>query len=437
MARFLPHQGLPLISEDGRTRWTPRLLVYLAIFMAWRVERTLKDRFNEARAALTGIYSSRKRPGQTDTGFARALAKSSDVLLYTLCDHWRQCVRQVAASCWEVGGWVVIGVDGSTFDCPRTPANEEAFGTTGKNNSGPQQLVTCLFHVCSGLIWGWKRGGIQGNSERGQLREMIHLLPPNALLLADAGFCGYDLLAALLAQGSSFLIRVGANVHLLKKLGYEVHEHEQTVYLWPLDKQGRRRNKAWPRSLTHVKPPLVLRLIRLKEATGQTVCLLTNQGPERLSDALAARIYKLRWGIEVMWRDLKQTMSHHKTLGTSPGRVQAELDWALAGLWMLQLISVERMIASKQLPHRYSPASSLRVLRRAMGGKRRKRRTLVMELTQAVKDTYCRKGSKKARHYPKKRPQRPPGEPRAHGLARGKALAQRLFEQPPPKLVAA
>ncbi len=80
-----------------------------------------------------------------------------------------------------------------------------------------------------------------------------------------------------------------------------------------------------------MKPPLVLRLIRLKEATGQTVCLLTNQGPERLSDALAARIYKLRWGIEVMWRDLKQTMSHHKTLGTSPGRVQAELDWGGAG----------------------------------------------------------------------------------------------------------
>ncbi len=108
----------------------------------------------------------------------------------------------------------------------------------GRTTAGPQQLVTCLFHVCSGLIWGWKRGGIQGNSERGQLREMIHLLPPNALLLDDAGFCGYDLLAALLAQGSSFLIRVGANVHLLKKLGYEVHEHQQTVYLWPLDKQG-------------------------------------------------------------------------------------------------------------------------------------------------------------------------------------------------------
>jgi hypothetical protein len=437
MARFLPHQGLPLIGTDGRVRWTARLLVHLAIFMAWSAGRTLTDRFFEAREALVGIYSSRKRPGETDRGFARALVKHSDAMLSVLCDHWRQCVQQVAATCWEVAGWVLIGVDGSKLEVPRTVANEEAFGVTGKNNSGPQQLITCLFHIGSGLLWAWKRGGIRGSSERGQVREMIHLLPPNAMLLADAGFCGYDLLAALLAQGSSFLIRVGANVHLLKKLGYEVREHKQTVYLWPLDKQGRSKRTQIPKTLKRVKPPLVLRLIRVGVGK-KAVCLLTNVGPERLGNAMAARMYKMRWGIEVMWRDLKQTLSHRKMLSASPERARVELDWAMAGLWMLQLLSVQRMIASGQLPHRYSPASSLRVLRRAMQGKRRKRRSLQTELTGAVKDTYQRKGSKKARHYPKKRPQQPPGEPRARMASREeKRLVKRLLAQPPPKLVAA
>jgi hypothetical protein len=438
MARFLPHQGLPLIGKDGRLRWTSRLLVHLGIFMAWSAGRTLKDRFFEAREALVGIYNSRKRPGETDRGFARALVKNSDRLLCVLCDHWRQRVRQVAATCWEIAGWVVIGVDGSKLEVPRTSANEEAFGVTGKNNSGPQQLITCLFHIGSGLLWAWKRGGIRGSSERGQLREMIHLLPPNAMLLADAGFCGYDLLSALLGQGSSFLIRVGANVHLLKKLGYKVREHKQTVYLWPLDKQGRSKRKQIPKTLKRVKPPLVLRLIRLQGMGNEAVCLLTNVGPERLSNAMAARMYKMRWGIEVMWRDLKQTLSHRKALSASPERALVELDWAMAGLWMLQLLSVERMIATRQLPHRYSPASSLRVLRRALRGKRRKRCSLQTELTGAVKDTYRRKGSKKARHYPKKRPQRPPGEPRARMASREeKRLIKRFLAQPPPKLVAA
>ncbi len=185
-----------------------------------------------------------------------------------------------------------------------------------------------------------------------------------------------------------------------------------------------------------MKPPLVLRLIRLKEATGQTVCLLTNQGPERLSDALAARIYKLRWGIEVMWRDLKQTMSHHKTLGTSPGRVQAELDWALAGLWMLQLISVERMIASKQLPHRYSPASSLRVLRRD-GGKATQATDLGDGIDAGGEGHVLPQGVEKGAALPEKEAAASARRTPAHMASRGKALAERLFEQPPPKLVAA
>jgi hypothetical protein len=43
-----------------------------------------------------------------------------------------------------------------------------------------------------------------------------------------------------------FLVRVGANVHLLKKLGY-AREDKDTVYLWPNNKQQ--------------LPPLELRLI--------------------------------------------------------------------------------------------------------------------------------------------------------------------------------
>lgn len=438
IGQFLPHHGLPLLTQDGRVRWTARLLAILGIFMSWGEGRRLKDRFEKARAALVGIYPTRRRPGQTHEGFAKALLRHGAEVLAMLMDYWRGRVREVAGACWEVCGWALFGVDGSKFDCPRTEANEKGLGVTGKNNSGPQQLLTCLFHIGSGILWGWRRGGIQGSSERGQLLEMIDLLPQRALLLADAGFTGYDLLKAIMRQGSHFLIRVGANVQLLTRLGYAVQEHRQTVYLWPLEKQGRGKRKEMPRTLRSVQEPLVLRLIRLRDAQGRPVCLLTDVGTERLSDAVAARLYKLRWGIEVMWRDLKQTMSHHKTLSGTPDRAGAELDWAMAGLGMLQLLSVQRMVASGQLPHRYSPARSLRAVRRAMSGRRRRRRSLTQELTAAVKDQYHRCGPKAARHYPHKRPQHPPGEPVARmAFAIEIRLAQRIREQPPPKSAAA
>lgn len=440
MSQFLPHQGLPLLSDDGRVRWTSRLLAMMAIFMAWSGAGTLLDRFAQAREALVGIYPTRRRPGRSPEGFSKALALHGALVLTSLADYWRRRAQEVAAGCWLVHGWALFGVDGSTFDCPRTKANEEGFGVTGKNNSGPLQLLTCLFHVGSGLLWGWVRGGIAGSSERGQLRQMLGLLPKNAMLLADAGFHGYDLLRALLDHGNSFLIRVGANVTLLTQLGYAVREHKQTVYLWPIAKQDRggSRRGRMPKGLQRVSPPLVLRLIRLKDAKGKVVCLLTNVDRRGLNDAVAARMYKMRWGVEVMWRGLKQTMGHHKMLSGTPQRAGAELDWAMAGLWMMQLLSVHRMVQSGRLPRSYSPAQSLRVLRRAMTGRRRKRQSLQSELSRALMDTYQRRGSKEARHYPRKRPQRPPGEPKARKATRTeKALIERLLEQPPPKSSAA
>jgi hypothetical protein len=438
MSRFLPHQGLPLLTGDGRVRWTDRLLAMTALLTVWSSLPALLDRFAQAREAVVDIYRTRRRPGSSVEGFFKALVGPGVAVLSALCDHWRTCVRDVACAHWKVDGWLLFGVDGSRFDCPRTAANEEGFGVSGKNNSGPQQLLTCLFHVASGMLWGWRRDGIEGDGERTQLKSMLDLLPKGAMLLADAGFGGYDLLKALLDQGNSFLIRVGSNAQLIQNLGYAKIERKQTVYLWPLDKQGRNR-RSMPRSLGKVRPPLVLRLIELTDAKGKKVFLLTNVlQPSKLSDRMAARIYRLRWGVEVMWRGLKQTMGHHKLLSRTPQRAGAELDWAMAGLWMLQLLSGSRMIQAGQSPRCHSPAKTLRVVRGTLAGRRRRRQSLRVQLGLAAKDTYRRRGSKRARHYPRKRTQRPPGSPQARkASAIEKRLIQRILEQPPPESVAA
>ena len=324
MARFLPHRGLPLLSEDGRVRFTARLLATLAVLMAWSPLPTLIDRFAQARAAVVRAYATRRRPGGTCEGFARAMVTHGAAVLDVLAEHWRRCVRELAgAGWWAVEGWALFGFDGTTVDCPRTAANEEGFGVSGKDNSGPQQLLTCPFHVATGMLWGWTRGGIRGDGERTQLRRLLGLLPDGAMLLADAGVAGYELFADLLSRGGHFLVRVGGNVKLIRKLGHARREGRQTVYLWPLDRQGRRhggRRSPMPRSLANVRPPLVLRLIELRDAAGRPVFLLTDvTDRRRLTDAAAARMYRLRWGVEVMWRGLKQTMGHRKLLLADAG----------------------------------------------------------------------------------------------------------------------
>jgi hypothetical protein len=438
MSRFLPHRGLPLLADDGRVRWTARLLAIVAVLTTWSTGPTLLDRFALARSAVLAMYPTRRRPGASVEGFFKALVTLGPAVLWTLAEHWRRCVQHIAGRHWLTDGWLVLGVDGSKFDGPRTAANEQGFGVSGKNNGGPQQLLTCLFHVAAGMLWGWTRDGIRGASERTQLRRLLPLLPPEAMLVADAGFCGYALLKDLVDRGNHFLIRVGANVTLIRQLGFARREGRQTVYLWPLDQQGRQK-RFMPRTLKNVRPPLVLRLIELTDERGKKVVLLTSVlAKSRLTDASAARPYRLRWGVEVMWRGLKQTMGHHKVLSRTPERAGAELDWAMAGLWMLQLLGGQRMIQARQSPQSYSPAQTLRAVRTCLTGGRRRRQSLHAQLGLARKDTYRRSGSKTARHRPRKRTRRPPGTPEARmALAIEKRIIRRILAQPPPKSSAA
>lgn len=398
IGKLLPRRGLPLRSTDNRLRWTDRLLAVMAIVMAWQSGAVLRDRFEACWQVVTDMYPTRRRGGHTYEGFILTLRDRSARLLKIVVPALRRALRKMAVECWKIEGWVVMGVDGSRINCPRTAANQAAFGCAGVDKTGPQQFVTTVLHVGSGLIWDWRRGSGK-DAERNHLREMIAALPLGALLLADAGFTGYELLNELIAAGRSFVIRAGGNVHLLRRLGYAVREHDGIVYLWPANKRR--------------QEPLILRLVVVHDGR-KGVYLLTNVLDESaLSGSQVSQMYKRRWGIEVFFRSLKQTMEKRRMLSTSPANAAVELDWAMIGLWMLGLLTVERMIRSRVRATDWSVANSLRVVRRVMGGRgSRQAARGLRALSGAIKDRYSRHRPKTSRDWPAKKKQFPPDPPK-------------------------
>ena len=358
IASHLPRRGLPLRSASKNRRWTDRLLFFTAVVMGWQVASTLQEAFEQAAEVVTKMYPSLRRVGQGYEGFIKALRRQSSRLLAWVSQALRESVRSVAGPYWKIGRWVVMGVDGTRTECPRTAANRAAFGCAGRKKSGPQQSLTTVLHVGTGLVWDWRRGpGTQ--AERPHLREMIPDLPQDTLLLADAGFTGYELLRELIDSGRSFVIRAGANVHLLKKMGYWAREYDGIVYLWP---QAHRE-----------QPPLILRLVAVRDGD-RTMSLLTNVLDETLlSDLEAVEMYRRRWTLEVFYRSFKRTMEKHKQRSASPHNAEVELDWSMVSLWMLSLLSAERLIARGVSPRRWSVAESLRVMRRILCDRKRTR----------------------------------------------------------------
>src|SRR5260370_40422535 len=78
-----------------------------------------------------------------------------------------------------------------------------------------------------------------------------------------------------------------------------------------------------------------------------------------LSEKSAAVFYEMRWGVGVFYRLLKQTLEKRRMLSRTPEAAQCELTCALFAVWLLGLMSVERVLAGGGDPMRCAAARAL------------------------------------------------------------------------------
>ncbi len=390
-------------STDPRLRWSTKHIVLCWIVMGWSIQGQLTERFREGFELLSCVFYRRRRCGRTYQGLTQATQR---VGMAVFTDFWR-CLRQTipkrVGTAWTWFGWTVFAVDGSRVDAPRTKRNQKPLGKAGRDKTHPQWWITRLIHLPTKMMWDWRQG--PGNSsERTHLREMIPSLPASSLLVGDTGFGGFDLLWQLSNAKVMFLIRCGGNTTLLVEDTRQRIERRGEccyVYLWP---KNRRRHK-----------PLRLRLIVLKRG-GKRVYLLTNvlESP-RLSRSMAGELYRARWGIEVEFRGLKQTLGRRKVLSKTPEIGAMELAANILALALLLLYAA--MVMGARVA-RLSLADALRAIRRAMERVRygKSCSTLGEILLAAMCDDYVRRSSKRARDWPHKKKEQPPGCPKLRRL---------------------
>lgn len=401
------------ITLHGNTAWLPADLVVLAVLWVWSDKTSLTEAFTEARSwslrmlgrVATGTYQ----------GLTGALVRWTGTFLPLLWQRLHQLMKACGGEFWRIGKWLPLALDGSRVSTPRTKANEKAFcaknygqGKTAryrkKKNKGmrrkkktkpqpvkPQIWITLLWHMGMRLPWSWKIGP-SNSSERHHQQEMLteQKFPENTLFCGDAGFVGYEFWKSIRDAGHHFVMRVGANVRLLRKLGY-VRERDGIVYCWP-DKAAKKN-----------QPPLVMRLLHFRAGDCDIYVVTSVLDPRELSDRQIAKLYKLRWGIEVQFRTLKQTFGRRTLRSRTPDRAEAELHWSLLGLWMIQLFAVKEQIAIGIPPVQSSVSLAVRVIRAMLfhwneiptPGE-----DLASQLQNALKDRYQRTSNKAGRYKP-------------------------------------
>jgi hypothetical protein len=407
------HQGM---DRYGGSRWRPQPLVFLLLTMTWCCGESLAERFETARAFYVACYQRRRRPGKTLEGLQKALLRVPSAMLRLLAQAVRARLQQIFAKRLLVDGFIPVGCDGSSLQAPRTRELEERLGKYGKDNHPPQVRVTALVHLSLGLLWSW-RLGTSAASEREHLVRLLSTLPRLALLVADAGFLGYELMEKLLANNVNFLIRLssGAPLYAAERLRLS-RDGDAVVYYWPqwAQKEG--------------KKPLPVRVLRIRGRNGD-VWLMTNVFDQaKLSRKSASTFYRWRWRNEGLFRTYKRTLGKLKLMTRGVALIHREAEGSLLAVQLLlaqgalALSQPWQAAAPAQTPPAQTPQPSAR---KALLEIRKEIRNVTgMYLGPRQKQSYWerlsnvqqqrrrrRRQNQVRRPWPSRAPHKPPGPP--------------------------
>jgi hypothetical protein len=315
----------------GSARWRAQPLLFVLLMMTWCVGDSLPERFETARAFYVACFQRKRRPGKTFAGWQKALARVPTSALRAVATVLRARLQRVFESRWLVDGFVPLGCDGSRVQCPRSQQLEEYLRRKrkrkkckGQNSSAPQLWVTALVHLSLGILWSWRLG--KGTaSERHHLVELLGTLPRRALLIADAGFIGYELVKTLVKNKVSFLIRLSSVVPLYtpKKVAL-CRFREGELYYWPQDEQKKEQ------------PPVLVRVLCIRSRRKKDVWLMTNVfDADQLPLQSASRFYRWRWRNEGLFRTYKRTLGKVKLMSRTLKTVQREAEGSLLAVQLL------------------------------------------------------------------------------------------------------
>lgn len=403
----------------GNIKWLPEQLAMQALIWSWQDAKCVTDAFDQTLEICDKMELT--ETAKTYTAFMNALSRYRHLMTDRLRMQFQDLAEAVGGQYYRTDGWVLIAFDGSRATAPRTQANEKAFcapnyGSGEKAKYGkkvskeaprktvppePQVWITLMWHMSLRLPWTWRLGP-SNSVERDHVLDILknEKFPEKTLFCGDAGFVGYEFWNAILRKPAHFLVRVGANVKLLSAYA-------------DIKKKGGGIVLCWPKGMMESgKPPLKLRLVRIKVGKTPMWLLTSVLNEKELTNKQMARYYKLRWGVEVEFRGLKQTIDKHKLKCRNNERLLAELTWSLMGMAFAELLALSQQIPKAQSPKtaNYDPqdrslAETIRALRWGMRNLDKAfdaQESLLARLTQALVQRYNNTTDKKARYRPRK-----------------------------------
>jgi len=337
-SELIPPDLLESLSKTQRRR----MFSNPVIFWSWLSQ--ILEQNDSCSAAVSRVQAwclenGLPVPSSETTAYCKARVRLSQEFITAVHQHvigkMERCVR-----CEDLyRGLTVKSVDGSSVQLMDTGANQLRYPQPSGQKEGCGFPVMKFVGVLNHAHGCWETHLTSPLSEKDfvTMRRLISHFGPDTLLLADRGFCSYEIIARLLANGCHSLMRL----HQMREKGFTLRkgkrlsENERLVtWIKPASKpKTTELNDAeWEQLPATLAMRLIVFWYEDRDGAMKKMVLATTLLDNKTYDWIElGELYAIRWDIELRLRDVKTTLGMEALNVKTPAMARKSLAIALLG----------------------------------------------------------------------------------------------------------
>jgi Transposase DDE domain. len=347
------------LPEHRERRYPPTETLSMFLSQAMSADRSCQNVVNtsEVKRAVAGLPRQNTYTGS----YCKARQRLPAELIKALARHTGQALGKITPREWLWQGRPVKLIDGTTVTMPDTETNQAVYPQQRNQQPGlgfPICRVLGVVCLASGCIvdaaMGPYRG--KGGSEHGLLRQVVDSFLAGDIVIGDAIYCSYFMLADLKQRGVDAVFeqngsrRKSTDFRRGKRLGENDH---LVIYHKPKLKPD------WMSEDAYDQVPDTIEIRELK--VGEKILVTTLLSEEQATKSALKWLYKNRWHVELDLRNIKTTLGMEILSCKSPEMAEKEIWVYFLAYNLIRLVMAQSAKLADLLPRQISFKHTLQI----------------------------------------------------------------------------
>lgn len=255
-------------------------------------------------------------------GYLKQRMKLNPEALKMLAKHHAEQFYKDSTAVKTYKSHLILAIDGTSLNVPLTEENLATYGNTAKHGGRPRPQIglSCLFDVLNRTFIDMSTASCKFNERTEAVVHVDNTIEVTGnkerIYVFDRGYPSGEFFLDLMERNVNFLVRLGSASFRREQKGMNADDCMVNI-IFDKTRVGASK-KAESANRLAAAGGVTLRFVHLKLDNGDDEYLATNISGELFDTKEICSLYRLRWGIETVFDDLKNKLQIENFTGEKP-----------------------------------------------------------------------------------------------------------------------